>query len=191
MASTSSADSAGAASSADAARIAKTPRQTVARIASVGLVIKEANKDAHLLAERMTAFFQARGIGCVQSIHGPENSSCRSLPDVDCVLTLGGDGTFVAVARLLMGRNIPLAGVNFGRVGFLATISPDAWQDDLTILAEEGVRVESRMALHVEHIRNGKVLCSGAAVNDAVLTRGLHDRLAVFASRGSVRGHVV
>src|SRR5690606_38404106 len=51
--------------------------------------------------------------------------------DIDLLLTLGGDGTLLRGARLLDGRDVPILGANFGRIGFLTTLSPDDLDDAL------------------------------------------------------------
>ena len=58
----------------------------------------------------------------------------------DVVLALGGDGTLLAAARRLRGKPTPLMGVNFGRLGFLASFSPDRFRDAMTALVAERLR---------------------------------------------------
>ena len=72
---------------------------------------------------------------------GAETYSCTSADedaitdDTDLLLSLGGDGTFLAAVDCLKGRQIPVAGINFGRLGFLTTAKvdegPNSWIEDL------------------------------------------------------------
>lgn len=78
--------------------------------------------------------FRARGAQV--SLFGSDFFSSDDFPsDADALLCLGGDGTFLRALPLLGGRDIPVAGINFGRLGFLTTARfdsvRDAWIDDL------------------------------------------------------------
>lgn len=67
--------------------------------------------------------------------------------DVDALLTLGGDGTLLRGARFLGGREIPILGVNLGRLGFLSACGPDELGSALSRLVTGDYRGEARMTL--------------------------------------------
>src|SRR4051812_33193820 len=64
-----------------------------------------------------------------------------SAPEMDLVLVFGGDGTLLSVARRLEGRQVPVMGVNFGRLGFLASFTPDNFQQYFQQHLSEGLPV--------------------------------------------------
>ena len=146
-------------------------------VSSVALVLKEGNQPAEELGRTVEGWLRARGATVHVVPHGGTERCCKDLPHVDLLLAFGGDGTMVSIARQLMGRNIPIAGVNFGRVGFLAELSRDTWEKSLENVLANGVHVEPRMALQYRLYRNGSVLYSGEVVNDVVVTRGKVARL--------------
>src|SRR5215204_1610759 len=80
------------------------------------------------------------------TVTGTDTSLTRDLSDVeaDAVLVLGGDGTLLSAARRLGGRQIPLAGVNFGRLGFLASFTPAQFRDHFDDLVAQQLPVSSR-----------------------------------------------
>jgi NAD+ kinase len=67
--------------------------------------------------------------------------------DLDLLLTFGGDGTLLRGARYLGSRNVPVLGINLGRVGFLTTSPLDAMEDALRAFAEGLYTLESRLTL--------------------------------------------
>ncbi|HWB54526.1 MAG TPA: NAD(+)/NADH kinase [Tepidisphaeraceae bacterium] len=94
----------------------------------------------------------------------------------DAILVLGGDGTLLSVARRLGGRQIPLIGINFGRLGFLASFTPVDFQKEFeAVLAGPGLPIERRLMLEVS-VLNGKSSSGprflATALNDAVITAG-------------------
>jgi NAD+ kinase len=105
--------------------------------------------------------------------------------DADFLLVLGGDGTLLSVARRLGGRQVPLMGVNFGRLGFLASFTPDDYLDYLRRHLDGGLHVRPRQMLEASVIAAGtschpadclKVAAGrrfvATALNDAVVTAG-------------------
>lgn len=67
--------------------------------------------------------------------------------EFDAVLVLGGDGTLLATARRVAGRNIPLMGVNFGRLGFLASFTPEQFKDHFEAWVAGRLPVSARMTI--------------------------------------------
>ena len=92
---------------------------------------------------------------------------------VDALMTLGGDGTMLRGARLLGGREVPILGVNLGRLGFLTTCGQDELDDALDRFARGDYLTEARMQLeaHSQTIR-GEERRSWLALNDVVLHKG-------------------
>ena len=60
--------------------------------------------------------------------------------DADAILVLGGDGTLLAAARRLAGRQIPVMGVNFGRLGFLADFTPEQFKPQFETMLRAACR---------------------------------------------------
>jgi len=74
------------------------------------------------------------------SVPGAELLDDRTL--IDVLLTLGGDGTMLRGARLVGARQIPVLGINLGRLGFLTACGADEWERALTQLAAHDYLVE-------------------------------------------------
>lgn len=100
-----------------------------------------------------------------------ENVRAR-MADLDLVIVLGGDGSTLRAARMAAGHDVPLLGVNMGRLGFLSEMTPANWQKVLPrVLAGEAWR-EQRMMLKAETWRGHKRLGEHLALNDVVISRG-------------------
>lgn len=145
-------------------------------ISSIALVVKSGNQQAAKEAKKVAAWLKLQGLESISLVEKDETGKIE-IPQVDFVLAFGGDGTIVSVARALLGRDIPLAGVNFGRVGFLAELSSTTWEQALSFVLKNGLVVEPRMTLAYTLRRNGKTLRQGQVINDIVVTRGKLARL--------------
>lgn len=97
--------------------------------------------------------------------------------DVDCIISLGGDGTLLRTARFVLGTNIPIVGINLGNLGFLAQISPTSIFESLDKLMDTEPDIEERMMLHGEVVRDGEVIAKDHALNDIVISRNGHKEM--------------
>ncbi len=90
----------------------------------------------------------------------------------ELVLVLGGDGTFLRAAELARNAEIPVLGINLGRIGFLAEAEAEAIDTVLEHVVDRSYRVEERMTLDIAVRANGEVITRGWALNEASLEKG-------------------
>ena len=69
---------------------------------------------------------------------------------IDCMISLGGDGTMLDAVTLVKDSGIPILGINFGRLGFLASISPDALQSAVEAIVNRTFVVDKRALIHLD-----------------------------------------
>ncbi len=95
-------------------------------------------------------------------------------------IVVGGDGTLIAVARLMAERNVPLVGVNLGRLGFLTAIPHDGLESVVAVL--DGDYIPEQRTLLSGSVRRGKkTLFATTAMNDVVVSRGAMGSMIEFA----------
>lgn len=70
--------------------------------------------------------------------------------EIDCLISLGGDGTLLDTVTLIRDRNIPVLGINFGRLGFLASIGKEELQTAVTALVKRSFVIDQRALLHLD-----------------------------------------
>lgn len=113
----------------------------------------------------------------------------RAAEGCELVLVLGGDGTFLRAADLARTVEIPVLGVNLGRIGFLAEAEADSIDKVLEHVITRDYVVEERMTLDVAIRAGGKLLDRGWALNEASLEKG--PRLGVLGVVLEVDGRPV
>jgi NAD+ kinase len=89
----------------------------------------------------------------------------------DLLIVFGGDGTLLAAARALRGREVPLFPVNLGGLGFLTAIAVDAVLPELERALRGEHRIGTRRMLHCEVLRDDLATASYDALNDVVVTK--------------------
>lgn len=92
--------------------------------------------------------------------------------EVDLAVAVGGDGTMLAAARQLATLDVPVIGINQGRLGFITDIALDDFEQALAPMLRGEFEIEQRHLLHGEVLRAGKSVFSAIAMNDVVVNRG-------------------
>lgn len=96
----------------------------------------------------------------------------------DPIVTLGGDGTLIRLGRLCaVGSSPVMLGVNFGTLGFLTEIPPDALFPTLESVLSGNAEVGTRVILRARVFRGGESMFESQAVNEALVQKGSRDRL--------------
>ncbi len=134
--------------------------------------------DATEIAEAMAASLEQRG---VRPIRGSLNDSGlrRSVEagEVDMLVALGGDGTMLRAGHLAAPAQVPVLGVNLGRLGFLIEVERDEWPVAFDRVLAGDYWIERRMMLRASLNRAGKELTVWDVLNEVVVGRGKTVRL--------------
>ena len=146
-------------------------------IKTVGLVSKPNVPAAVPLVPKLLEWLHERGIAArmdeATAYYGGGSGIPRAdVPEgCDLMIVLGGDGTLLSAVRAIGRREIPLFPVNLGGLGFLTAISVDELFPELERALRGEHRVAKRKLLNSEVMRDGKVIATFDALNDAVLTK--------------------
>jgi NAD+ kinase len=93
------------------------------------------------------------------------------------LIVLGGDGTTLRAARLAAPYELPILGINMGRVGFLSEAEPDNWQEKVGQVLKNEHWLEKRLMLQTKVMRQGQSVGSLVALNDVVVSRSIQLRM--------------
>lgn len=130
--------------------------------------VAERNLTLHAIDENIRAQTESHACGALE-ICSPDELAAS----VDLLVVLGGDGTMIGAARLLGDREIPVLGVNYGRLGYLAEYRTDELTDALEAAFAGEYRSETRVMLKARLIRGDDVIADGRVLNDIVISKSL------------------
>lgn len=91
--------------------------------------------------------------------------------NIDCVITIGGDGTLLQAARDLFEINVPFIGVNRGTLGYLSEVRPDQIEFMMDKLINDDYTIEKRMMIEGEIHKKGEPFVTSISLNDIVISR--------------------
>ena len=103
--------------------------------------------------------------------------------EADVAVVLGGDGTMLSIARDLAAFDVPLIGINFGRLGFITDIALGQMPEVLGEMLAGRFETDQRTLLEGEVIRSGKIAMHAHALNDVVISHGVAGGLVEFTVR--------
>lgn len=142
-------------------------------IRRIGLAYNPTNDGASELRERAAGWCRMHGVEEWAAPAGDTETLVQHLPGTDVLLVLGGDGTFLRAAQAVTLVDVPLLGVNLGKVGFLSKAETHQLEAVLAQLAAGQYSIRERMGLE------GAILPGGhpggqrfTALNDIVIARG-------------------
>ena len=123
--------------------------------------------------EAIAAYLEEHGIATpCGSIYDEELRKGVKQGAFDMLVSVGGDGGVLRAGHLCALNNVPILGVNMGRLGFLIQVDRDEWREYFEKLIKGEAWIENRMMLHADHVRAGEILGSWNALNEVVVGRG-------------------
>jgi|SRR5579875_294704 len=132
----------------------------------VGLIVARSKPEAHTLGREVGPWLKAHGCEVIS-----EQDMLQEAATPEVLVTLGGDGLIMRMAHAL--PDIPILGINVGRVGFLAMTEREQWQQALTALTAGHYRLQEGPSLEASLERDGQVVKSEWAINDIVIRSGI------------------
>jgi NAD+ kinase len=159
-------------------------------IKRIGVVVKPHQPEALETLCKLTEWLTARGIALVggpavdrERIEHETGCVIEIIPDeelpqkVDLILVLGGDGTMIATARMLGDCEVPVIGVNYGGLGYLAEFRIEELFSALESILAGDYKLEKRVMLAVELRRGEELVTKTRVLNDVVMNKSALARI--------------
>lgn len=127
---------------------------------------------AESLADEMAHHLERLNIQA-EAVSVLDETAKARLPEYDMIAVIGGDGTMLRGGCMAAPHNIPVIGVNYGRLGFLPEVQPNEWKGVIARILVGDYWLEERTMLHVEHYRGEEKLNTAEVLNEAVVSRGV------------------
>ncbi len=126
------------------------------------------------LAARASGWCRRRGIDEWRAQAGDSEALAAELPTTDALVVLGGDGTFLRAARAVAEVDVPLLGINLGKVGFLSKAEASDLEPVLEKISAGDFTIDARLAIEGRILRQGvgDDAARHVALNDIVIARG-------------------
>ncbi len=140
----------------------------------IGFAYNPTNEAARALRERAEQHCRALGVAHWVAPAGDTAGLLAELPNTDVLMVLGGDGTFLLAAQAVARVDVPILGVNLGKVGFLSKSEAHDLEPVLAQVLAGDYETRDRMMLEAATLRGGNPDDAEryVALNDVVVARG-------------------
>ncbi len=150
----------------------------------IAIIFNGRSEEAKAFCQKLAQYLIAQGA----EVFHPEHKYGFNLDDlkhyqftgIDAAVVLGGDGTVLASGRTMAKYNVPLLGVNMGKVGFLTEVEVSTAFSACNRMLAGDYQLEQRMLLQSALWRQEKMLTSATAFNDIVVNNGSYARSVVL-----------
>ncbi len=159
----------------------------ISKVKRLFVIVRDDSIETVTLAKQIKKSVKSKGGECDYYIMGEDvHMDGLNLPDgVECILTIGGDGTMIRAAQNTFGSNIPLLGINCGHMGYLCDLDKDSVFGAIDRLLNDDYQIEKRMMLQGSVESEGTRNDNNRALNDIIIrsTQKQHvTRLSVYVN---------
>ncbi|MBF0281228.1 MAG: NAD(+)/NADH kinase [Zetaproteobacteria bacterium] len=151
---------------------------------TIGVAIKPNDARARAVAGELIAWLHGKNCTVLHDTFVSDVGDATSLATmaerVDLMIVLGGDGTLLHVGRYFVGREIPILGINLGRLGFLTDTPVGSMFDVVARVLAGDFKSKCHFSLAVQTYRDERLIAEGIALNDVVMQRGMVPRMIAF-----------
>lgn len=141
------------------------------RLEHVGILGHPKRASTKPVGEHIEQTLNSHGISTWHYEEWQADDAREAIPGSDMVIAIGGDGAMLRAARLSAEFDVPVLGINMGRLGFLTEVAnPDNWDSHLKRLLNGDYWIEQRMMIAARVERDEKIIHDGNALNDVVIS---------------------
>jgi NAD+ kinase len=118
-------------------------------MSKIGIIYNTDHKTAFSVAENLENILKSKGFSGIQTfaISGKQKNHNFQMPDITMAFIIGGDGTFLGASRFFASKNIPLFGINTGRLGFLSQLLPCGMESGIDKIINGDFSIEERLMI--------------------------------------------
>jgi len=166
------------------------PNNSRLPFSNVALVGKFQAEGVDRILENVSKIILEKGFNVYLEFETAEQTGMKSIPiikiddfagKIDIVVVIGGDGTLLGLGRRVAGLNIPIIGINMGRLGYMTDIPLNDIEIHLPAMLNGAYESDTRTLLESQVIRNGSPAHQGNALNDVVVNRSSRSGMVELA----------